>query len=76
MMKNYYDQVKIPQNPNCHYIFHHIHKILNIGGWKPGEANALLNLKKHQQANIVKCIYTSKKHLNKGINYLSLEEKK
>ena len=54
MMKNYDGPVGIDHNPNWPYIFDHPYGILIIGGSGLGNANMLLNLTKHQQADVDK----------------------
>ena len=76
MMKNYDGSVEINHNPNWLYIPDHPHRILITGGSGSGKANVLLNLIKHQRADIDKFIYTSKIDPNQSINYLLMEEKK
>ena len=54
MMKNYNQSVELDHNPNNSYISNHIQRILIIGGSESGKTNMLLNLTKHQQADIEK----------------------
>ena len=54
MMKNYNQSVELDHNPNYSYISDHLQSILIIGGSESGKTNMLLNLTKHQQADIEK----------------------
>ena len=54
MMKNYDGSVEINHNPNWLYFPDHPHRILITGGSGSGKANVLLNLIKHQRADIDK----------------------
>ena len=51
-MKNYDQSVEISHNPNCPYIPNHSYRNLIISCSGSGKANALLNLIKHQRADI------------------------
>ena len=62
---------------HTHDICDHPHRILNIVGSEPGKTNALLNLiKRINKQILIKSIHMSKIHLNQSINYLLREEKK
>ena len=61
MMKNYNQSVELDHNPNNSYISNHIQRILIIGGSESGKTNMLLNLTKHQEADIEK-IHLQVKH--------------
>ena len=75
-IKSWDQSVEINHNLNCLYIPEHPYRILVIGGSGSGKTNVLLNLIKHQRADIDKFIYTSKSHSNQSINCLLMEEKK
>ena len=70
-MQNYNKSVEINHNPNSPPSLYRIFIISGLGSVK---TNKLLNLTKHQQADVDK-IYL-KIRLNQSINYLSTEEKK
>ena len=53
-MKNYDKSLEVNYNRNWSYILDHDYRILINGGSKSGKTNVLLNLRKHQLANIVK----------------------
>ena len=53
-MKNYDKSVRINRNPNWPYIPDHPYRILIVGGSGSGKTNVLLNLMKHQRADIDK----------------------
>ena len=54
MMKNYDQSVEINHNLNWFDVPDHPYRILIIGGSGSGKNNVLLNLLKHQQADIDK----------------------
>ena len=54
MMKNYDQSVEINHNLNWLDVPDHLYRILIIGGSGSGKNNVLLNLLKHQQADIDK----------------------
>ena len=54
MMKNYNESLEASQNPNWPYISDHLCMILIIDPPGLGKANVLLNLIKHQGADIDK----------------------
>ena len=54
MMKNYDQSVEINHNLNWLDVPDHPYRILIIGGSGSGKNNVLLNLSKHQQADIDK----------------------
>ena len=54
MMINYAQSVEINHNLNGPYIPDHPHRILITGGSGSGKTNVLLNLIKHQRADIDK----------------------
>ena len=51
-MKNYDKLPKINHNPNCPYILDHPNKTLILDCSGSGKTNVLLNLTKHQRADI------------------------
>ena len=52
--KNYNESLEVSHNPNWPHIPDHLYRILIIGGPGSGKTNVLLNLTKHQRADIDK----------------------
>ena len=76
MMKNYDQSVEINHNLNWLDVPDHPYRILIIGGSGSGKNNVLLNLLKHQQADIDKINLYVKDLLESKYQLLSNEREK
>ena len=68
------DELVETNNPNSPYNSDYRYGKLIIGGLR--KTNVLLNLIKHQRADVEKVICTSRIHSDQSIDYLSKREKK